>query len=329
MFGDHFYHAILRKTVAVFGTLFNNISVVRRSSNGNIADVQKVPLAYGPKQKFLSRLEDQNDLTGTKVALKLPRMSFEITGMTYDSTTKLSAFNKLTASESSTSRTSVNTMVPYLIDFELNILAKNQDDALQILEQILPFFQPAYNVSVKYVDGIDNSFDMPITLNSVGITDDYEGDYTTRRVILYTLTFSAKVRFFSGLKTGSIIRQIDANLYQTDPEKFLEGLRTEVTPDNATPSSTYTPTLSYTTIPSDAVIVVRSTVGAKSEFTVGGDAYGQTSGSQAVVKAYEYDSVNQINIITLEVADGYFLVTETLVDDNTNNTIVIDTYTVS
>ena len=315
MFGGHFYHAILRKTVTVFGTLFNNITIVRKTSGGDVADYQKVPLAYGPKQKFLSRLDDQNDLEGTKVALKLPRMSFEITGMTYDSTTKLSPYNRLTTSQTATSKTSVATSVPYVLDMELNIMAKNQDDALQIMEQILPFFQPAYNVSVKFIDNIENSFDMPVTLQSVSMTDDYEGDYTTRRVLIYTLTFSVKTRFFSGTNTSSIIRQVDTNLYKQDPDGFLENIHTEVNPPGATPATAGEPTQTFRLVASTDTFIIRDALGsAKVSYTINQSVYASTSGTQAVVKDYEYDSVNLQNILTVTFADGFFIAGEDIVN---------------
>jgi hypothetical protein len=214
MFGDHFYHGILRKTVAVFGTLFNNIYVVRRAADNRVIDKQRVPLAYGPRQKFLARIDQQANLDESKVAIKLPRMSFEITNLAYDSTTKTNTLNKITTTTGTTERTSVTQMTPYVVDMQLNIMAKNQDDALQILEQIVPTFQPVYNLSVKLLDDINKSFDVPITLQSVTLNDDYEGDYTTRRVLIYTLDFSIKIKFFGDTTKSGIITQVIANMFE-------------------------------------------------------------------------------------------------------------------
>ena len=222
MFGDHFYHAILRKSVAVFGTLFNDIKVVRVDSNGIVKDQQRVPLSYGPKQKFLARLDQQANLDDPKVALKLPRMSFEITNMAYDTTTKTSALNTITTSTTPTTRSTIGQVTPYLVDMQLNIIAKNQDDALQIFEQIVPYFQPTYTVSVKLVDDLNKSFDVPITLTSVTIQDDYEGDMTSRRSLIYTLDFSMKVKFFGPRAEQGIVTTVSTDINGFDTFGFIE-----------------------------------------------------------------------------------------------------------
>lgn len=222
MFGDHFYHAILRKSVAVFGTLFNDIRVVRKDNSGIIKDQQRVPLSYGPKQKFLSRLDQQSDLSDPKIAIKLPRMSFEITNMSYDTTTKTSSLNTITTASSPTTRSTVGQMTPYMVDMQLNIIAKNQDDALQIFEQIVPYFQPTYTLSVKFIDEIDKSFDVPITLNSISIQDDYEGEFTARRSLIYTLDFSMKVKFFGPAADQGIVTTVSTDINNIDTFGFIE-----------------------------------------------------------------------------------------------------------
>ena len=222
MFGDHFYHAILRKSVAVFGTLFNDIKVVRRDNNGIVKDQQRVPLSYGPKQKFLARIDQQANLDDPKIALKLPRMSFEITNMSYDTTTKTSALNTITTSTTPTTRSTVGQVTPYVVDMQLNIMAKNQDDALQIFEQIVPYFQPTYTLSVKFVDGLDKSFDVPITLTAINLQDDYEGDFSTRRSLIYTLDFSMKVKFFGPAAEKGIVTTVSTDINQSDTFGFIE-----------------------------------------------------------------------------------------------------------
>ena len=222
MFGDHFYHAILRKSVAVFGTLFNDIKVVRRDSNGIVKDQQRVPLSYGPKQKFLARLDQQANLDDPKVALKLPRMSFEITNMSYDTTTKTSALNTITTDTTQTTRSTVGQITPYNVDMQLNIIAKNQDDALQIFEQIVPYFQPTYTLSVKFIDDLNKSFDVPITLQSINIQDDYEGEFTTRRSLIYTLDFSMKVKFFGPKAEQGIVTTVSTDINDINTFGFIE-----------------------------------------------------------------------------------------------------------
>ena len=137
MFGNHFYHATIRRFVSVFGTLFNNISVVRKDSQGNVKSIVRVPLAYGPKEKFLVRIDEQPDLSTPNVAIKLPRMSFEILNIAYDTQSKLNRNNKILIDNKI-----YYTYSPYNISINLSIMAKNQDDALQIIEQIIPYFQP-------------------------------------------------------------------------------------------------------------------------------------------------------------------------------------------
>lgn len=212
MFGSHFYHATVRKSVAVFGTLFNNITVARTKSDGSLINQVKVPLAYGPKQKFLSRLETETGQDAS-VAIKLPRISFEITGIDIDTSKKLqkrTQLNEPGTTGTTTSRKSIKQFVPYNIGMQLNIMAKNQDDGLQILEQILPYFQPEFTVSIKPVDDF-TSFkqDVPITLNSVSFEDQFEGDYTSRRVLIYTLDFTMKMSFYGPIADSKVIRSVN------------------------------------------------------------------------------------------------------------------------
>jgi len=217
MFGGHFYHATLRKSVAVFGTLFNNISIVRKDGNGGILSQIKVPLAYGPKQKFLARL-DQDTNIDASVALKLPRMAFEITSLTQDSASKLNKLSNIVESHGSdvTKKKKIGFYTPYTIGMSLYIMAKNQDDGLQIMEQILPYFQPDYTVTIKPVDGFDFKQDVPIVLTSADIQDDYEQDFVTRRVLIYQLDFSMKMKFYGPVNdNANIIREVNI-----DFEKF-------------------------------------------------------------------------------------------------------------
>lgn len=234
MFGTHFYHATLRKSVAVFGTLFNNISVIRKDGTGNILNQIKVPLAYGPKQKFLSRIDSETNRDAS-MAIKLPRMSFEITGIDIDAASKLPKRSAIVEDgANSNSKNVIKNMVSYNIGMQLNIMAKNQDDGLQILEQILPYFQPEYNLSIKPVDGFDFKQDVPIILNSASITDDYDGDYLTRRVLVYTLEFTMKMKFYGPTGDQKIIREVDVNINNIVDNGFLESVDVEVDPNDET-----------------------------------------------------------------------------------------------
>lgn len=220
MFGTYYYHEKIRKAVSIFGRLFNNLYVVRLDSNGTVLNQQKVPLAYAPRQKYLDRIRTNPDLLeNSQVALKLPRMSFEITSIAYDNTrqlTKVSNFKALGLS--SNDRQKFYSPVPYEIGFQLNIMAKNQDDALQLVEQILPTFNPQYTLTIKPFSTEYPNFteDIPIIIQSVSFSDDFDGDLSTRRTIIYTLEFQMKVSFYGNISSGGIIRSSIADVFLMD-----------------------------------------------------------------------------------------------------------------
>ena len=232
MFGSYFYHEKIRKCVAMFGRMFNDIYVLRKNSNGEVISQVKVPLSYAPKQKYLERIRENPDLyTDTQVAIKLPRMSFEITNFAYDTTrqlTKTSTFN--TVGTDTTNRKKFFPPVPYTINFQLNAYAKSQDDALQIVEQILPYFNPQYTLTIKPfpTDYPDFKEDIPIIIQGVSFQDDFEGQVESRRTIIYALDFEMKVSFHGPVTTSSIIRQANAAIFETDGNG-IETIR--VTPD--------------------------------------------------------------------------------------------------
>ena len=243
MFGTYFYHEKIRKCVAIFGRMFNNISVLRKNSSGAVISQVKVPLSYAPKSKYLDRIRENPDLdTDTKVAVKLPRMSFEITGFAYDFTRQLaktSTFNTLGSTTSS--RQKFFTPVPYSINFQLNIYAKTQDDALQVVEQILPYFNPQYTLTIKPFAAEYPTFkeDIPIAIQGLTFSDDFDGQLETRRTIIYTLDFEMRVSFHGPIADSNIIRSSIAKLYQMDVGLSDSDIQLEtltVTPD---PSSTF------------------------------------------------------------------------------------------
>ena len=215
MLGTYYYHQIIRKTIISFGTLFNAIYIRHDDKDGDTYSEMKVPLAYGPSQKFLARLEQQADLN-KPVQITLPRMSFEMTNVTYDSTRKTGVTQTFKVSDGEKIK-KVFMPVPYNIGFELNILTKINDDALQIVEQILPFFQPSFNLSVDLVSSIGEKRDIPIVLDSINFQDDYEGDFSTRRALIYTLGFTAKTYLFGPVPDSSqgIIKKAQID-YHTD-----------------------------------------------------------------------------------------------------------------
>jgi hypothetical protein len=238
MFGGHFYHEKTRKAVAIFGKLFNNIYVLRKDGSGNGTSQVKVPLAYAPKSKYLDRIRENPDLdTNTKVAIKLPRMSFEITAITYDNQRQISKINNISKFGTDVSnRNKIFTGVPYFLSFQLNIYAKTQDDALQMVEQILPTFNPQYTVTMRpFPEFTDIKEDVPITITGVSFQDDFESELGARRTILYTLDFEMRVTYYRSIGTSAVIRDSRAKIFGiqnglADSDMRLETLR--VTPDS-------------------------------------------------------------------------------------------------
>ena len=208
---EYFYHEILRKTIISFGTLFNGLQIKHKDSDDNTTSVIKVPLAYGPTQKFLARLEQSPDLNKA-IQITLPRMSFEFQGLTYDPTRKVTTTQTFLSGASADKASEKKTYmpVPYNMQFELSIMCKLNDDALQIVEQIVPYFQPAYSLAVDLVSTIGEKRDIPVTLENITMDDQYEGDFSTRRVLLYTLRFSAKTYLFGPVSstTTDIIKKV-------------------------------------------------------------------------------------------------------------------------
>ena len=215
MLGQQFYHETIRKVVVAFGTVFNDIQLVRKDNDGSVIQSMKVPLAYGPRQKFLVRLAEDPDLT-KQVAITLPRIGFEIATLTYDPTRKLNRvqkFKKVKGAKASQLDTQFMP-VPYNIDIELYILAKQSDDALQIIEQILPYFQPDYTLTINDQPDMGIKRDVPIILNSIGYEDDYaDSDFAARRSIIYTLSFTAKFYLYGPVTSEKVIKTVQVDQY--------------------------------------------------------------------------------------------------------------------
>ena len=190
MFGTYFYHQISRKMVVAFGSLFNTIEVRRTDSSDAVTEVIKIPLSYGPKDKMLTRISSDPNLN-PKVALTVPRMGFELLSMTYDSVRKLNTLNR-NVKKGTTGLEKQFNPVPYNWEFSLYIFVKNAEDGTQVLEQILPFFTPEFTVTMNLVSSMEEVRDIPLVLNSVTSEDTYEGDFATRRSIIWTLSFTMK-----------------------------------------------------------------------------------------------------------------------------------------
>jgi hypothetical protein len=232
MLGTYYYHHIIRKTIIAFGTVFNQIYIKHQDAGGNPYSELRVPLAYGPMQKFLARLEQQADLN-KPVQITLPRMSFEMVSIKYDPTRKAGVTQSFKASNGQNLK-KVYMPVAYNIGFELNILTKLNDDSLQIVEQILPYFQPAFTLTVDLVDSIGEKRDIPLVLDDISFKDDYEGDFSTRRSLVYTLRFTAKTYLFGPIAdtTDGLIRKVQVDMYTgTDTVNSKREMRYTVVPD--------------------------------------------------------------------------------------------------
>ena len=234
MLGTRFYNQSFRKLIIAFGQIFNNIVIQRTNSTGGVTARIKVPLAYAPKEKFLVRLDQQANLESREFATTLPRMGFEITGLAYDSSRKLTRVQKYSKVKSGEDGKKMNynySPVPYNISMNLYVFTATAEDGLQIIEQILPFFQPDYTVTVNVVPDLDIKRDIPIVLGNIGYEDTYDGDFTNRRAVIYTLSFTAKTYLFGPMNNQGIIKQTQADVYSDTDTTSKREERIVVVPD--------------------------------------------------------------------------------------------------
>ena len=236
MLGDYFYHESLRKIIIDFGTIFNNIHIHRKDSNGNVVQSLKVPLAYSPKEKFIARLDQQPNLVeDRRVAVTLPRMGFEISGLNYDPSRKLNRMGQIKkVRASSTDGKVMNKQfnpVPYNISMNLYSFTSSAEGGLQIVEQILPFFQPDYTVTIRAIPNMNIVRDVPIILNSVNYEDTYSGDFTTRRAVVYTLNFTAKTYLYGPISQQKVIKSTQTDMFTDTDTTSKREQRIVITPN--------------------------------------------------------------------------------------------------
>lgn len=213
--GNAFYHQHIRKAVISFGTIFNNIQIRRTDAEGAIVQSLTVPLHYAPKQKVLSRVRTVDDLQQdrAKYSYTLPRMAFEIMSLRYDPTRHLNTMQTLGSVQPNGSLRTVYTAAPYNIGFRLSLFAKNQEDGLQILEQILPYFTPDFNVTINELPEIGVKRDLNVTLDNVTYDDQYEGDFSERVTIIWELSFTMKMNLYGYVNNAEVIKKVIANIY--------------------------------------------------------------------------------------------------------------------
>lgn len=237
---NKFYHSTIRKSIIAFGNMFNNITIDRKNSSGAVVQSLRIPLAYAPRQKFLARIAQQPVVEETSQQVILPRMSFEMTGIMYDPQRRISLVQQNRSLNTST--TSLNAQyapTPYNMNLSLYIYSKNQDDALQIVEQILPYFNPDYNLSFKAIPSMGITHDLPILLENITYEDDYEGDLSTRRSIIWTLNFVMKLNFYGPINRQGIIRRVDVDTYSdAELSKRINQYDVTASPSTAVPGDT-------------------------------------------------------------------------------------------
>ena len=238
MFGNYFYNESMRRMTIGFGQIFNNIQIKRKNDAGKVIQTIRVPLAYGPKEKFLVRLDQQSSLNNREFAITLPRMGFEISNIAYDPTRKLTRIQKFKQVKSNKDGKVLDfnyTPVPYNISYNLFSFTASAEAGLQIIEQILPFFQPDFTVTINAIPDLNIKRDIPIILNSVNYEDTYSGDFTTRRAVIYTLNFTAKTYLFGPSTSQKVIKTVQTDQYSdTDRVNKARESRIIVVPDPTT-----------------------------------------------------------------------------------------------
>jgi len=215
MLGHKFYHESLRKYIILFGTLFNDLRIERRNSNDNVIQTIKCPLTYAPREKVTARLEQNISLT-EKQSILLPRLSFEMTNLTYDPSRKLNTINRVTKDPATGNNVKTSfAPVPYDINFEFNMYTRYAEDATQLLEQIVPFFTPEFTATINLIPELDYKVDIPVVLNSLASQDTYEGDFETRRALIWNLNFTMRAYLFGPVTDKGVIKTANTNLYTT------------------------------------------------------------------------------------------------------------------
>lgn len=255
MFGNIYYHSTMRKIIAAYGSLFNDISVVRRDQTGQEVKRIKVPLAYGPKERYLARIAKEPDFNQGAMP-ELPRLAFQLVSFTYDGARKLNTMhrNKKAIENDSNHVNRQYNPVAYKLGIELYVLAKYIDDANQIIEQILPWFTPDYTVTIKTIPQLNLSDDVPITLLGVNMVDNYEDDWLNRRDVIWTLNFEVKALFYGPIKPQDVITRVQTDFLIPAVGKSVHDQQTrDETPRAARttievlPGSTFENDFGYTT----------------------------------------------------------------------------------
>lgn len=237
-----YYWSTIRKTVVAFGNIFNNIVIDRRDADNNVVQSVRVPLSYAPRQKFLARIQQMQNSTDRNFEVVVPRMAFEMLGIEYDQSRKLNVLHQNRKFEGSAAALSQYNPVPWNLNMSLYLYAKNQDDALQVVEQILPYFNPDFNLSVKAMPSLGLIHDLQIVLNTVAYDDSYEGDFTEHRSIMWTFDFTMKLNFYGPTTRTGVIKRVDADIstYGSNVNQGSFEYTATIDPRTAGPDDLYT-----------------------------------------------------------------------------------------
>lgn len=223
MFGQTYYHGTIRRFVVFFGSLFADIYINRTDSNNDVVESMRVPIMYGPVEKFLARVEADPDLT-KPVAIDLPRMSFALTSMMYDGDRKLETTRKIYLKNNDQKISYIYNPVPFNFFFTLSVMVKNAEDGTKILEQILPYFTPDWTATLNLVPEIGETKDIPVVFNTINTEDIYEGDFTKRKAIVWNLNFTLKGYLYGPLNSVGLIKQVFVNFYIPTTNTAAEGV---------------------------------------------------------------------------------------------------------
>jgi len=224
MLGSHFYHGLTKKYVVLFGSLFNDIYVDRTDANDEVKRTIKIPIQYGPKERYLARYRQNPDLL-REVSMVFPRMAFEITGITYDPSRKLNSIGKISnINANADALTTLYNPVAYNFDITLSIISRNTEDALKIVEQIVPFFTPQWTETLNIIPELNISVDIPIIIKSVNSVDTYSGNFEDKEWVLWDLTFTLKGYLYGPSKTASVIKQAIVHAHIPDGDIGLPQL---------------------------------------------------------------------------------------------------------
>jgi len=306
---DYFYYETTRKLVTVFGAMFNNIHTGRKLSDGTLANMERVPLSYGPRSKFLARITERK--AKDNISVRLPRMSFEISGLAYDTASKLKKNNIIQYCDPVGKAFAA---VPYNISFELNIFGRTQDDMLQILEQILPMFNPDYTISIKGLEGPGTTTSVPFILGSVNLNDDYEGELNPVRALVYTLSFSAKIRYLGPINNNvNLIKTAVVSVYDSETENFFK--KNVAKGDDE--GEIILNEISFVDSRDEYRLILDTN--DTSQIQIGSEVVGETSSYGGIVQTN-----NQMDVITITNLDNLFEPGENIIDSNGNLYQILD-----